>query len=101
MLEKLACTIIKDSKNENDNLELLEARFLSTPPIAIQHCKNVSFKMADMAIDSLKTSMNLIFEYDEKTAEDIIQIEDDVDKYEDALGSYLVKLSAKALSPHW
>ncbi|MBQ5325222.1 MAG: Na/Pi cotransporter family protein, partial [Oscillospiraceae bacterium] len=47
MLEKLACTIIKDSKNENDNLELLEARFLSTPPIAIQHCKNVSFKMAD------------------------------------------------------
>ncbi len=97
MLEKLACFIVKDG-DDKAKVSLLDERFLSTPPVAVERCKNITFDMADMAMQSLKNSMELIFEYNEVKADNIIKDEDNVDNYEDELGSYLVKLGAMTLS---
>lgn len=97
VLEKLACMIVKDT-DDKDKVSLLDERLLSTPPVAVERCKNITFDMAEISMQSLKNSMDIIFKYDENTADNILKDEDVVDKYEDVLGSYLVKLGAMALS---
>lgn len=96
-LEKLSYIIVKDGKDK-DKVSLLDERLLSTPPVAVERCKNITFDMAEISMQSLKNSMDIIFKYDENTADNILKDEDVVDKYEDELGSYLVKLGAEALS---
>ena len=54
--------------------------------------------MADCARDTLKLSVSLIFRYNDRDAEIIVENEDKVDIYEDKLGSYLLQLGAKNLS---
>ncbi len=96
-LEKLSYIIIKDGKDK-DKVSLLDERLLSTPPVAVERCKNITFDMAEISMQSLKNSMDIIFRYSKDKADKILKDEDIVDKYEDELGSYLVKLGAMALS---
>lgn len=96
-LEKLSYIIIKDGEDK-DRVSLLDERLLSTPAVAVERCDNITLDMAEISMNSLKNSMNIIFDYDEKKADQILKDENSVDKYEDELGSYLVKLGAMALS---
>ena len=96
-LEKLSYLIVRDS-DEKEKVSLLDERLLSTPPVAVERCRNITFDMAEISVQSLKNSMNLIFEYQQNTADNILKDEDTIDKYEDELGSYLVKLGAMVLS---
>ncbi len=96
-LEKLACAVIKDSK-ETEKYAMLDKRLLSTPAIALERCRNVTCAMADITKTALSGSFGILCKYDEKKAEDIRADENKADKYEDKLGSYLVKLSAQSLT---
>ena len=100
VLEKLACMTIKDNDKpeinpENSDIQLLDYRFLESPAFAIEQCKNVAYKMAELSKEALFKSMGLLKKYDEGIAEEVIELENKVDKYEDELGTYLVKLSSK------
>lgn len=97
-LEKLSYFIIKDNEEDKDNVLLLDERLFSTPAVAVERCDNIALDMAKISMQSLKNSMNIIFDYDDKKAEQILKDENTVDKYEDELGSYLVKLGAISLS---
>lgn len=103
-LEKLACLTVKDSEEETQisevtrELQVLDVRFLETPSLAMEHCKQVSVTMAKLAGRALFDSMELLENFDEKKAEAVIQMEDEVDLFEDQLGSYLVKVSSRDLS---
>ena len=98
-LEKLAGLIVRDDKNPKDEVfALLDERLLSTPSIAIERSRTVAVKMARVAAKSIKDSFKLIFEYDEKLAQSVREDEEKVDKYEDSLGTYLVKVSSKSMS---
>ncbi len=96
-LEKLACLTIRD-KHDDEETIFIDERFLNTPAIATEQCTAMTSKMADKAYKTILEALNLINEYDEKIAEDIIENEEKIDKYEDVLGSYLVKLSRKNLT---
>lgn len=101
VLEKLACMTIRNEEKvseEDKEFKILDPRFLDSPAVAMEHCKMMTDKMADMAKESLEKSMELIWNYDNKKAEEIIQLEDRVDRYEDELGTYLVQLSSRRLS---
>lgn len=108
LLAKLACLTIRDKKEtnettaESDSLEkefqVLDPRFLESPAFAVQQCKNVAVKMADSARDGLFLSMELLESYDEEKAGLVLHYEDIVDRYEDELGTYLVKLNGKSLT---
>ncbi len=95
-LTKLACKLVRDKKDKQ--IELLDERLLATPSVAVERCRTVTASMAKVAIDSLKTSFSLLTEYSEKTCELIRAQETEVDKYEDMLGSYLVKLSSQEMN---
>lgn len=104
-LEKLACITIRDDKQVDnpitqgeETLQLLDARFLESPAYAIEQCKNVAIKMAQLSKRAFVKAMELVDHYDENKAKEVVQLEDLVDRYEDQLGSYLVKLSGNDLS---
>lgn len=78
--------------------QLLDVRFLDKPAFAMEQSRHVVDKMAKEAQDSLHTALSLIDRYDEMKAEEVVTLEDHVDRYEDALGTYLVKLSQKDLN---
>ncbi len=103
-LVKLACLTIRDDaevpeKNTAmDTLNLLDARFLDTPSVAVEQSRNVAVTMAELAEQSMNLSIDLLDAYNKEKAEQIVELESQVDRFEDELGSYLVKLSAKNLS---
>lgn len=105
VLEKLAYLTIPEGSEETQATELarkeiqiLDSRFLGTPGLALEQCKNAAVEMANHARDALFLSMNLFDKFDSKEAERVIELEELVDHYEDELGSYLVKLSSKHLT---
>ncbi len=96
-LEMLAYKTIKDD-NKQDKVLLLDARLFSTPAIALNRSRAVTVEMANIAENAVKQALPLIYDYDEKIAQDIKELEEQTDTYEDALGTFLVKLSSQNLS---
>ena len=104
VLEKLALMSVPDdavkterSEFEN-NIRVLDARFLDTPGYAISMAKSVTIKMAEAVYESMTLAMNLIEEYNEEDGVRVLELEEEVDRYEDLLGDYLLKISSKDLS---
>ena len=79
-------------------MNLLDARFLETPSYAVEQSHNVAVTMGEMAEEAMNLSMGLLQTYDEEKADRVLKLESDVDRFEDELGSYLVKLSSRNLS---
>lgn len=102
-LEKMAKMTIRDEQSdllaeEKDGTQILDPRFLATPGFALEQCRTASINMAACARESLFTAIDLLENYDEDRAIKVSQLEERVDRYEDELGTYLVKLSSKHLS---
>lgn len=100
-IEKLAYVTIREDVEEKQKREksiLLDERFLEQPSFAVERCKQVAVDMAGLARKALFVSVSLISKYDEKRAEKVYRLEEEVDRYEDELGSYLVKLSGRNLT---
>lgn len=98
-LEKLAVISVRGSAKETDEYaNLLDDRFLDTPEVALERSHQIARQMAKISVSSLQNAIGMLDSYDEKTASEIREIEEKVDSYEDMLGSYLVKLSARSLT---
>ncbi len=104
-LEKLACLTIRNDEEETAyvsqaqrDFKLLDQRFLETPGFATEQCKEVARNMAQLTKEALFSSIELITKYDKKQALHVKELEEEIDQYEDGLGSYMVKLSQKHLS---
>jgi phosphate:Na+ symporter len=96
LLEKLACLTVRGSDKKGDEYtDMLDDRLLATPTVAIDRSRTVACHMAEVAMNSFSKSLALFDNYDSKIADDIRAEENAVDIYEDALGSYLVKLSER------
>ena len=95
-LEKLAHKALPDKAEEA--APLLDTRLMATPSLAIAQCNDLAKKMAVVAKDSLTTALSLLNSYDEEKVKQVLAWENELDKYEDALGTYLVKLSVKRQS---
>ena len=96
-LEKLAYLTIRD-KDEESETPFLDERFLKTPAVATQRAVDTSIKMARLSEGTFLGALELVDNYDEKTAQTISENEDMIDAYEDVISTYLVKLSRKTLS---
>ncbi len=100
-LEKLAYITIREDEDEKEKKEmgsLLDERFLEQPAFAMERCRQVAAAMAELSQKALTEAISLITKYDEKKAKAVYRMEDEVDHYEDLLGSYLVKLSSRNLT---
>lgn len=99
LLEKAAMTIIKDTDGDkSEKYALIDERLLATPSVAINECFSITVDMANKAKTAITDVIGLLTHYDEKTAEKILALEDEIDIYEDRLGTVLVKISSRSLS---
>lgn len=104
MLEKLACLTIRDEAEEkvlsaaDREFMILESRFLEKPAFAVEQSRNASRKMAQESHNALLTALGLVENYDEEKARMVEEMEAKVDRYEDELGTYLIKLNHKDLT---
>ena len=96
-LEKLACLTVKAEKTEEE-IRMLDENLLAVPAIAVDRCRAAVVSMATRAVDTFHSSLRMLEHYDAKTAEEIRRNEDLVDRYEDRIGAFLVKISAESLS---
>lgn len=97
VLAKLAYKIVPDAKQE-EATELLDERFLSTPSVAVDRCREASLEMAKAVQSAVDLSLSLFKKYDDKVAQQVLDYEDITDNYEDKLGTYLLKLSERPLT---
>ena len=93
-LEKLANFLIKEDKSEREStLDVLDDRLYAMPAFAISKCTAITIEMAQLANDNINRAIALMKNYDPKMVEKINETEELIDRYEDKLGNYLIKLS--------
>ena len=102
VLVKLATLTIRDKesdkKEEANEFALLDERFLEQPGFAVEMCRKVAVRMAEVARDSMYLALDNIGNYKPENFQRVREMEIEVDRYEDALGSYLVKVNNRDLT---
>ena len=98
-LEKMARFFVRDKEGVTEQEEVfLDERLLNTPSIAVSECNALAVQMNGIACSTLREAIQLLKNYTPERCEKVLSGEDQLDKYEDKLGSFLVKLSAKEIS---
>lgn len=99
-LEKLVCIIFRDNPEDLEDardIDQLEERFIDHPALAIEQSRQAVFSMARKARKNVARAMSLLTDYDIKRYDKVLRKEDVIDKYEDKLGTYLVKITGVEL----
>lgn len=78
-------------------LKTLDTRFLDNPGVAIERSRRVAITMAEYTRKAIFTAMELLQHYDPEKAEEVARLESDIDRFEDEIGTYLVKISGKEM----
>ena len=97
-LERLAYFVIKDDENTHNKYKLLDERLLNTPSVAAHQAKSITNNMAMYCVDSFDRLLALFNNYNDKDFDTISDNEEAVDRYEDKLGTYLIRLSQQNLT---
>ncbi len=92
------CELVVPDREEKTHTVFLDERIFNNSPLAISECRRLANEMAELCRNSLKKSIDLIFNYQQYVVDEIRAEETLSDKYEDKLGTYLVRLSNNKLS---
>lgn len=101
MLEKIVTKIFRESaedREETADIDRLEERFLSHPTLALEQSRSAVCSMAEKSRKNLSRAFALLHCYTEDGYRKIQAKEEVIDRYEDKLGTYLVKLTGTELS---
>ena len=101
-LRRLAHRLVKDRPEDliqQAMIDRLEDRFLTHPSLAIEQSKIVLAKMADTAQENLLRALKLLSTWSDGEYDAVERLENQVDTYEDKLGTYLVKVNRQELTP--
>ena len=99
LLVKLAYVLVPHEGTPQKQ-ELLDERLLATPAVAVQRAHEVASEMAADAAKAMQLAMGLTKKFEDGVMEQVVELEDKTDRYQDAIGTYLVKLSGTNLSTH-
>ncbi len=100
-IEKLVFTLVKDTeedKEEQADFDLLEERFLKYPALAIRQSHTAINGMARKARKNIGRAMGLFENYSEDRYNKVQEKENQIDKYEDKLGTYLMQLTGRDMT---
>lgn len=92
------CMLLIPDKDEKNRTVFLDERIFNNSPLAISECHRLANEMAEYTKESIYASIELLNNYDDASAQHIVELEALTDKYEDRLGTYLVKISGNTLS---
>ena len=102
MIEKTVTMLVKADPGEEEerkDMQRLEPKFLAYPPLAVEQSRLVINKMAKKTKQCLYEAVGLLEDWSEKGFEEVSALENTTDKYEDKLGTYLMKLTECDLTP--
>ena len=98
LLVLIADLVIPGNGEDEESTIILDERLLATPSIAISEANSAAAEMARIAKSEIIRALDIMVKYDEDKAEEIVHLENRLDSYEDAVGSYMVKLNGTQLS---
>lgn len=95
LVERIAIKLVKSKEKEPeaDIFAALDERFLDMPGFAVEKSKDLLIDMAEISRTSFTKSAGLLDHYDNATFEEVNRLEDLVDKYEDRISTYLVRIA--------
>ncbi len=96
----LVSALVKGSPSQraaDSEFDRLDQRFLQHPPLAIEQSRLTVNSMARISKENALSALKQLQHYDEHEIKEIEQREDLVDRYEDRIGTYLVKLNTREL----
>ena len=99
-MERLVVFLFPDTGliAEEQDMDRLEERFLQHPALSIEQSRLVTNSMAERAAGNLLDAMALRTNYSEKALQNVEETESLIDRYEDKLGTYLMKITSRSLS---
>ncbi len=86
------------SAAEEQEMDRLEERFLQHPALSIEQSRLVTNSMAERAEGNLLMAVGLRNRWSDKDFRMVGETESVIDRYEDKLGTYLMKITSKSLS---
>ncbi len=101
LIEKLIVRLLPSRKEDAEitrDMDRLEERFLTYPTLAVEQTRLTINKMAELTHRSMLLAIGLLSEFDEKEFAEVESLESIVDRYEDKIGSYLMKLTGRELN---
>ena len=98
-LVKIATVLIPDKKKKPESeTTFMDKRFLSTPALAINQLTKETFRMADMAMETLRTAFNGFIERDITAVEKVVSENEEISRLSEQISDYLVQVSASGIS---
>ena len=97
LLVKLAYLVIPHEYTPQQE-ELLDERLLATPAVAVHRAHEITVRMMDAAREAVEIAIVATREYSQENMDKVLELENVTDRYQDALGSYLVKLSGAEMN---
>lgn len=102
LLEKMACLLIRDdgSSKQGEAMRLVhfDARFLKTPPIAVEQLFNEVQRMGNIALSNLDSAISCFTQWDEEKAKESARNEDVLDFLNREITTALVDVKGLDLS---
>lgn len=100
-LVKLSKKIVKDKEGDSAGSEdapELDMNLFKIPAVAVEACRGAAVEMARHTEATITDAMNVLRSYDGLLAEKVVEGEQLIDRYEDKLGAYLVKISKSSVT---
>ena len=101
LIEKLMIRLVPadpQEEAETEDMKRLEERFLAYPTLAVEQTRLTMNKMAELAERSMDTAIGLLDKFDPKVFQEVESLESIVDRYEDKIGSYLMRLTGQEMT---
>ena len=96
LLEALVAALIPKKPEPADELFVrLEERFIAHPTLAVEQSRLTINDMALSAREALNEAFGLVTNFNAEGLEHVKKLEDDGDRYEDSLGSYLIRITGR------
>ena len=101
LLEKLVSFLFPDKASTGAlaDIDRLEERFLAHPALAIEQSRLAIDSMARQAQDNILSAFSLLGKFSDEQFAALQENEEAIDHYEDKLGTYLIKITSKELTP--
>ena len=101
LIEKLMIRLVPsnpEEEAETEDMKRLEERFLKYPTLAVEQTRLTMNKMAELAERSMIAAIALLDKFDPKGYAEVASLEGIVDRYEDKIGSYLMRLTGQEMT---
>ena len=100
-IEKLVIRLVPGDPADEErvrDMDRLEERFLAYPTLAVEQTRITINKMAELSKLSMEKAIHLLDNYSERELAEVRDLEGIVDRYEDKIGSYLMKLTGREMT---